>query len=63
MIPKQMHLDLAVAADGLDAAQALAVRLGARLAGQQPQPDRRRVLLDPAGHPFCLCNWGGSLPG
>ncbi|MFE9031605.1 VOC family protein [Streptomyces iakyrus] len=32
---------------------ARAVAEGARLAGFQPQDDVR-VLLDPAGHPFCL---------
>ena len=51
-LPKQIHLDLAV--DDLDAAQAEAIRLGARLADEQPGPDLWRVLLDPAGHPFCL---------
>ncbi|MBB6415142.1 hypothetical protein HDC93_000698 [Streptomyces sp. AK010] len=30
-----------------------AVAAGARLAGHQPQDDVR-VLLDPAGHRFCL---------
>lgn len=60
-IPKQVHLDLAV--DDLDAAEAEAVRLGAGRAGEQPQPARWRVMLDPAGHPFCLCNWGQALPG
>ena len=50
--PKQMHLDVAV--DDLDEAEAAALRLGARRADQQPAPDRWRVLLDPAGHPFCL---------
>ncbi|MCR6704763.1 MAG: hypothetical protein NVV66_18580, partial [Cellulomonas sp.] len=30
-----------------------AVALGARLADPQPDP-RWRVLLDPAGHPFCI---------
>jgi hypothetical protein len=54
-IPKQMHLDFAV--DDLDAAEAEAVRLGARRAEEQPEPNRWRVLLDPAGHPFCLCDW------
>jgi hypothetical protein len=49
---KQLHLDLAV--DDLDEAEAEAVRLGARRVAQQPAPDRWRVLLDPAGHPFCL---------
>jgi hypothetical protein len=51
-VPKQMHLDLGVS--DLEAAAAEALRLGARLAAVQPAPDRRRVLLDPAGHPFCL---------
>ncbi|MFJ9371589.1 VOC family protein [Nocardia sp. NPDC101769] len=51
--PKQIHLDLAVA--DLDAAQAEAVRLGAKLCDYQPAPAKCRVLLDPAGHPFCLC--------
>jgi glyoxalase superfamily protein len=51
-IPKQMHFDLGVT--DLDAAVAEAEGLGARLAPVQPSPDRWRVLLDPAGHPFCL---------
>jgi predicted enzyme related to lactoylglutathione lyase len=46
-----MHIDVAV--DDLDAAVADAISLGATLAGFQPQEDVR-VLLDPAGHPFCL---------
>lgn len=50
--PKQIHLDLAV--DDLDQSEAEAVRLGAIRATAQPAPDRYRVLLDPAGHPFCL---------
>jgi Glyoxalase-like domain len=51
-VPKQIHLDLAVTE--LEAAVAEAERLGARIAPVQPAPDRWRVLLDPAGHPFCL---------
>ncbi len=51
-LPKQMHLDLGV--DDLDQAEAEAIRLGATRAQEQPAPDRWRVLLDPAGHPFCL---------
>lgn len=47
-----MHLDFQVG--DLDAAVADAVALGAELAGHQPQ-EHVRVLLDPAGHPFCLC--------
>ncbi|MGB8997061.1 MAG: VOC family protein [Pseudonocardiaceae bacterium] len=31
-----------------------ALWLGARRAPEQPAPDRWRVLLDPAGHPFCV---------
>lgn len=51
-VPKQIHLDLAVT--DLDAAVAEAERLGARPAAEQPAPEHRRILLDPAGHPFCL---------
>jgi catechol 2,3-dioxygenase-like lactoylglutathione lyase family enzyme len=47
----QLHLDLQV--DDLDAAVALARSLGGRLADEQPQEDVR-VVLDPAGHPFCF---------
>ena len=50
--PKQMHLDVTVS--DLDEAEARAVGLGATTPTKQPQPDRWRVLLDPAGHPFCL---------
>lgn len=51
-VPKQIHLDLAVS--DLETAVAESERLGAALAAEQPAPDRRRVLFDPAGHPFCL---------
>ena len=47
-----VHLDL-TAGEHLDGPVARAVALGARLADPQPDP-RWRVLLDPAGHPFCL---------
>jgi hypothetical protein len=50
--PKQMHLDVAV--DDLDGAERAAVAAGAVKAAHQAGPDRYRVLLDPAGHPFCL---------
>lgn len=50
--PKHIHVDLAVR--DLDAAEAEALRLGARKAEHQPQPDQWRIFLDPAGHPFCL---------
>lgn len=51
-VPKQIHLDLAVT--DLEAAVAEAERLGARSADVQPAPGHRRILFDPAGHPFCL---------
>jgi len=47
----QAHLDIAV--DDLETGVAYAVSLGAVLAEHQPQDDVR-VLVDPAGHPFCL---------
>ncbi|MFD5233058.1 VOC family protein [Streptomyces qaidamensis] len=50
--PQMMiHLDIEV--DDLERETARAVAEGARLAEFQPQDDVR-VLLDPAGHPFCL---------
>ncbi|AUG80989.1 hypothetical protein CFP65_6328 [Kitasatospora sp. MMS16-BH015] len=47
-----MHFDFQVG--DLAEATAEALALGATLAEHQPQ-DHVRVLLDPAGHPFCLC--------
>ena len=47
----QLHLDIRV--DDLAEGEARALALGAVLASYQPQDDVR-VLLDPAGHPFCL---------
>ena len=55
---KQFHLDLA--ADDIEAAADRCVELGATRA--EPQPGETWVvLLDPAGHPFCITdakNWG-----
>jgi catechol 2,3-dioxygenase-like lactoylglutathione lyase family enzyme len=51
-VPKQAHLELSV--DDLDAGEAAILALGAVKPEFQPQPDRWRVLLDPAGHPFCI---------
>jgi hypothetical protein len=51
--PKQFHLDLMV--DDLDAAEARCLELGATKSTHQPG-SHWRVLLDPAGHPFCLTN-------
>ena len=47
----QVHLDVQV--DDLVDATAFAQSLGATAAEFQPQDDVR-VMLDPAGHPFCL---------
>jgi Glyoxalase-like domain len=49
---QQLHLDVAV--EELDSSVADAIALGAKEADQQPAPDLWRVLIDPAGHPFCL---------
>jgi catechol 2,3-dioxygenase-like lactoylglutathione lyase family enzyme len=51
-----MHFDFQV--DDLESAVAEAVALGATVALHQPQ-ENVRVLLDPAGHPFCLCREEG----
>lgn len=51
-----MHLDFQVG--DLDEAVQEAVELGATQAGHQPQ-EHVRVMLDPAGHPFCLCRDDG----
>jgi catechol 2,3-dioxygenase-like lactoylglutathione lyase family enzyme len=51
-----MHLDIEV--EDLDAAVADAVALGANVVDFQPQ-DNVRVMLDPVGHPFCLCRDDG----
>lgn len=46
-----LHLDFEVS--DLPVAAGHAVELGATVADHQPQEDVR-VMLDPAGHPFCL---------
>ena len=54
---KQFHLDLAV--EDLAEAERAMVALGATVPEHQPG-ETWRVLLDPAGHPFCLtlaANW------
>jgi catechol 2,3-dioxygenase-like lactoylglutathione lyase family enzyme len=50
---QQMMLHLDIGVTDLEAGVAWAVEGGARLADFQPQP-HVRVMLDPAGHPFCL---------
>jgi catechol 2,3-dioxygenase-like lactoylglutathione lyase family enzyme len=46
-----IHLDIAV--EDLGAAVTWAIEAGAVLAEYQPQ-ENVRVMIDPAGHPFCL---------
>jgi catechol 2,3-dioxygenase-like lactoylglutathione lyase family enzyme len=54
----QMMLHLDIAVESLDEGVAWAVAAGATVAGHQPQK-HVRVMLDPAGHPFCL--WQGPV--
>ena len=56
---QQMSIHLDIATDDVERSVALAVQLGATKAGWQPQDDVT-VMLDPAGHPFCLFYW---VPG
>jgi hypothetical protein len=51
-VPQQAHLDFYVT--DLDAGEAAVLELGARKHDVQPGTSFR-VFLDPAGHPFCLC--------
>ena len=46
------HIDFAV--DDVDKAVQYAIHCGATIANEQFS-DHWRVMLDPAGHPFCLC--------
>lgn len=48
---QQLHLDFEC--DDREAMVARAVKLGARVADRQ---DSFTVMLDPVGHPFCLCD-------
>ena len=50
---QQMMLHLDIAAEDVEAAVAWALGAGATLAGHQPR-ESVRVMLDPAGHPFCI---------
>jgi hypothetical protein len=49
----QFHLHFRV--DDLDVAERAALALGASSFDHQPDPAHFRVLADPVGHPFCLC--------
>lgn len=52
-VPQQVHLDLAV--DDLEAASVYAESLGARRVDAPGTQEDFVVLIDPSGHPFCLC--------
>ncbi len=52
-VPQQVHLDLDV--PELPSAVAYAESLGATLADNSRSTETFVVLLDPSGHPFCLC--------
>jgi Glyoxalase-like domain len=51
--PQQYHLDFRV--PDLEKATAHAIDLGAARAADQPNEELWRVMIDPDGHPFCLC--------
>ena len=54
-LDKMMHFEILV--EDMEGAVARAVAAGATIASPQPadrDPNELRVMLDPAGHPFCL---------
>jgi len=55
---KQMHLDFSV--DDLSSSVDRAIRLGATKAAEQYDGEHYVTLLDPVGHPFCLCRRGNA---
>jgi catechol-2,3-dioxygenase len=54
-VPQQFHLDLDVPAAELAESVAYAESLGATMADNSRSESTFVVLLDPSGHPFCLC--------
>jgi hypothetical protein len=55
----QMSIHLDIATGDVERSVASAIELGATVAEWQPQSEVT-VMLDPAGHPFCLFYW---VPG
>jgi hypothetical protein len=51
-LPQQAHMDFH--AKNLDIAENEILAIGGRKAEHQVRPNRFRVYLDPAGHPFCI---------
>ena len=61
LVPKQIHFELMV--DDLDDAVTALQAMGATLAEYQRTEDGGvRVMLDPAGHPFCVGTTAGLPP-
>ncbi len=59
--PKQMHFEWMV--EDLESAVGTLQSLGATLAEyQRPEDGGLRVMLDPAGHPFCVATTTGVTP-
>jgi catechol-2,3-dioxygenase len=59
-VPKQMHFEFLV--DDLDDTEAQLHQLGATTCQHQPHRDSGNlVMLDPAGHPFCIGTRAGDL--
>jgi catechol 2,3-dioxygenase-like lactoylglutathione lyase family enzyme len=59
--PKQMHFELMVG--DLDSAVSALQGMGATLAEyQRPEDGGLRVMLDPAGHPFCVATAANVTP-
>ena len=59
--PKQMHFEWMV--EDLESAVGTLQGLGATLAAsQRPEDGGLRVMLDPAGHPFCVASTAGVTP-
>ena len=52
-VPQQYHLDFDV--DDMAAATEYAISVGARLVETEDKHPGFTVLVDPSGHPFCLC--------
>lgn len=52
MQQQMAHIDFAV--NDLDKAVQHAIKCGAKIAGEQFS-EAWKVMIDPAGHPFCLC--------
>ena len=53
---QQMMSHLYIGVEDLDAGVAWAIECGATIAEHQPQkPGFHVIMLDPAGHPFCMC--------